>query len=676
METIVVTATRVAQPSFDLPVAIDTVSQSDIQSGQLQINLSESLSRVPGLVVQNRQNYAQDLQISSRGFGARATFGIRGMRIYVDGIPATQPDGQGQVSNIDLGSARQIEVLRGPFTALYGNSAGGVISVFTEDGKPGTELNTAIEYGGFETIRGAMKVSGEQDGINYVADLADFRTGGSREHSAAERGNFNAKIRFTLDDVSDLTLVANAVRISAQDALGLTRAQFNADPAQAGTGALMFNTNKTVDQEQTGLNYSRTLGDNDTLQAIVYGGHRAVSQFQAIPLTTQASPASPGGVIRLDEAFGGGDVHLTDRREFAGMKLQVTAGLTDDSLGEGRKGYQNFIGGLIGVQGALRRNEWDHVNAFDQYIQAQLEPDMHWLFEAGVRNSQVKIGSHDSYVVPGNGDDSGGVTYRATTPVYGVTYKLNPALNLYASYGKGFQTPTLDELAYRSTDGTVTGLNLGLRPSRSDNYEIGMKSFIGDWGRLNAMAFHIDTVDELAVQQNTAGRSVYQNVGATRRDGVEIGASGQWGNGFGTALAYTWLKAVYATPFTSCPGLPCVLTIIPAGNRIPGVPQDSGFAELSWQDQPSGFGVALEARQESRVYVNDPNSDAAPSYFTANLRMTLEGDVGNVRMKGFVRVENLLDRKYAGSVIVNESNGRFFEPAPGRAFYTGLSARY
>jgi iron complex outermembrane receptor protein len=651
LDVIVVTATRVAEPSFDLPVSIDSVDRSAIADGQLQVNLSESLDRVPGLLVQNRQNYAQDLQISSRGFGSDATFGVIGMRIYVDGIPATQPDGQGQVSNIDLGSAERVEVLRGPFSALYGNSAGGVISVFTQDGKPGTALDVTGEFGSYDVARGAAKLSGDDNGLNYVADAAWFHTGGYRYHSAAGRGNINAKLRYTLDDESDLTFVANAVAVNAADPLGQTRKQFDTDVRQAGINAILYNTRKSVDQEQFGVTYRRDFGDHDSLTAIGYGGNRAVTQFQAIPTYTEKSPASPGGVIDLAVGYAGTDAHLTDDREIAGAKLQTTIGLAYDGLSEGRTGYQNFVGPMLGVQGALRRDETDDVDNFDQYIQAELRPDAHWLIEAGLRNSRVAFTSRDHYIVPGNGDDSGGATYYATTPVFGVTYGLTPSVNLYAAYGKGFQTPTLDQLAYRSTSGTQTGLNFGLSPSRSDDYEIGVKSFLGDWGRLTAAAFHIDTRDDLAIEANAAGRSVYQNVGRTHRDGVELGFQGQITDGIGAVIAYTYVRAAYADSFSTCPATPCVLTTIPAGNRLPGVPLHSVYAELSWRDDEHGLLAALEGRAESRIFVNDGNSDAAPFYAIANLRTGFEQDLDSVTLKEF-------------------------EPAPGRSAYVGMSVHY
>src|ERR1022692_4263296 len=236
LTSVVITATRVPESSVDLPVSIDRVDERQITQGQMQVNLTETLDMVPGISAQNRQNYAQDLQLSVRGFGARAAFGVRGVRLYSDGIPGTMPDGQGQFSNFDLGSAEHIEVLRGPFSALYGNSSGGVISVFTQEGKPVVEADGTAEYGTFNTQRYALKGSGDAGAVNYVVDAAHFQTDGYRDHSDAERNNFNSKVGITLSDASKLTLVLNAIETPfVQDPLGLTRVQLAADPAQAGT---------------------------------------------------------------------------------------------------------------------------------------------------------------------------------------------------------------------------------------------------------------------------------------------------------------------------------------------------------------------------------------------------------------------------------------------------------
>ncbi len=367
--------------------------------------------------MQSRQNYAQDLQLSVRGFGARSSFGVRGIRLYSDGIPGTMPDGQGQFSQFDLGSADHIEVLRGPFSVLYGNSSGGVISIFTEDAKPGHMTEGTAEYGTFGTQRYALKTEGVDGAVNYVVDAAHFETGGYRFHSNAERNNYNAKVRIKTSDTATLTLVGNLVETPAvQDPLGLTRAQLAADPRQAGTGAIPFNTRKSMGNEQLGAIYDDKLNDHDEWSTTFYGGHRSTTQFQAIPVATQSARLSPGGVIDLDRAFYGIDSHVTDSRDIAGTALKVVAGISYDDLAEARKGYFNFVGTDTGVQGALRRDEANHVYDFDQYLQAQWDPADRWRLIAGVRNNAVNVSSHGHIPVAGRreqqpalfGGDAGG----------------------------------------------------------------------------------------------------------------------------------------------------------------------------------------------------------------------------------------------------------------------------
>ncbi len=679
LSAIVVTATRVAESSVDLPVSVDRVDRRAIADGQLQVNLSESLITVPGVSVQSRQNYAQDLQLSVRGFGARSSFGVRGIRLYSDGIPGTMPDGQGQFSQFDLGSADHIEVLRGPFSALYGNSSGGVIAIFTEDAKPGYLLDGKAEYGTFNTQRYALKTEGDDRVVNYVVDAAHFQTDGYRFHSDAERDNFNSKLRIATGEASTLTFVANVVETpSVQDPLGLTRAQLAADPRQAGTGAVRFNTRKSLEQEQVGAVYDGKLSANDDLSAMLYTGHRATTQFQAIPQATQQNaPLYPGGVIDLDRAYWGVDAHVTDARDVAGP-LQVVAGINYDDLAEARKGYLNYVGSRLGVAGAVRRDEANHVYDFDQYLQAQWDPHARWRVIAGVRNNLVEVSSHGHIPVLDGADSS--VRFSAVNPVGGVTFRASSAVNLYGSYGKGFETPTLNDLAYRAVDGSLAGLNFGLKPARSDNYEAGVKAG-SDHVRANLAAFYIKTVDELAVLQNSGGRTVSQNIGETNRRGMELAVDANWTGGFSGRLAYTYIRAVVGQAYATCIAAPCNPLAHPggplpanyktvnAGSHLPAVPMNSLYAGLTWSYAPLGFSATLETQGRARIYVDDRNSDAAAGFWVANLRAGFEQETRHWRFSEFARLDNLADRAYVGSVIVNETNSRFFEPAPGRTAY-------
>ncbi|MDE2095312.1 MAG: TonB-dependent receptor, partial [Burkholderiales bacterium] len=400
---VVVTATRTEARAFDIPASIDRIGGDEVRDGRAQINISESLGGVPGLLARDRQNYAQDVQISVRGFGARSTFGIRGVRLYVDGIPATLPDGQGQISNVDLGSVGSIEVLRGPFSALYGNSSGGVIQVFTEEGTGAPRLNFSAASGSDGLLRLGAKAIGEVGNFGYVVSASRFTTDGYRDHSATTRNLGNAKLTLRPDAESQLTVIANSMALpQAQDPLGLTRAQYEANPRGVDPSALAFDTRKTLDQTQLGLIYERRIDPANALRLLTYAGHRNAEQFQSIPTGPQASPLHPGGVIALGRDYRGADLRWTLKSTLADAPLTLVSGLAYDALAEHRQGYQNFIGTTLGVQGALRRDEINDVANFDQYLQANWQFAPKWSLNAGLRHSQVRFKSTDAYIVGTN----------------------------------------------------------------------------------------------------------------------------------------------------------------------------------------------------------------------------------------------------------------------------------
>src|SRR3984885_1244679 len=675
LSPIVVTATRVAVSSFNVPASVDVVGQAEIQNCELEENISESLMTVPGVSAENRQNYAQDLQLSIRGFGARSSFGVRGVRLYSDGIPGTMPDGQGEFSQFDLGSAGRMEVLRGPFSALYGNSSGGVIWLYTEDAPPGYFVGASTQYGSFDTQRYALDTTGDDGMLNYVVDAVHFQTDGYRFHSNAERNNFNTKLRIQFSEASKLTLVGNVIATPYnQDPLGLTQAQLESNPRQAGTGALQYNTRKSLNQEQLGVIYDYTLSAQDSISTTVYTGHRATEQFQAIPQSVQeGEPLYPGGIIDLHRAFYGIDSHATDSREIAGMPLQTVGGIAYDDLEETRYGYLNYAGDDLGVAGATRRAEANHVYDFDQYLQEQWDPQQRVRVTAGVRNNLVEVSSNDH--LPATTDPHSSVRYTAVSPVGGIVFHAAPALNLYGSYGKGFETPTLNDLAYRSVNGNLPGINTSLKPARSDNFEVGIKAGTGAV-RAELAAFYIKTRDELAVLQNFNGRAVEQNIGETARHGAELAVDADLTGGFPPRVAYTFIRAVVGQAYETCVGTPCLPATVHPGSYLPAVARNAFYAGLTWKYAPLGFSTTIEEQGRARIYADDRNTAAAPGYWETNWRAGLEQQTPRWEFSEFVRLDNVTDRTYVGSVIVDESNSRYFEPAPGRTAYVMLNARW
>ncbi len=664
---LVVTGTRIAQDGFNLPMAIDRIDASVISEGKPQVNLSEALNRVPGIVVQNRQNYSQDLQISSRGFGARSTFGVRGVRLIADGIPATMPDGQGQAATFNLASAERIEVLRGPFASLYGNSSGGVVQIFTADGPATPTIGSSFLAGSYGTRKYGLQFGGQEDVLNYIADISRFETDGYRAHSAATRDQLNAKFGLPLAN-GKLVLIANAQsQPDTQDPLGLTRAQVQADPRQVDASAINFNTRKSIRQNQLGAVYEWGSADQlaGAVQAKFYGGDRRVTQYLGQDGNT---PLGAGGVVDLDRTYGGAGLRWS--RRFIST-LTFSAGVDSDHLNEHRRGYVNNAG----RQGALKRDEDDKVANTDFYAQAEWQIAEAWSLSGGARNSRVKFDSKDHYIIGINPDDSGKVNYTRTTPVMGLLFKASPQWNLYANYGEGFETPTFAELAYRPNG--ATGLNFGLQPASSRHAEFGIKGMIGSRSKLNAAIFHIDTRNEIVTNSSSGGRSDFRNASKTKRDGIELSIESVLPMGFESYAAATLLNARFTDAYTA--GTPAVT--VPAGNKLPGTPRAVFYAELIWRYQPLGFHAGLEYRASSKVYVNEANVDAAAGYGVANIRAGFQQQFGSSKKGGwtlseFVRVDNVMDHRYIGSVIVAEARGRYFEPAPGRNVMVGVNVAY
>ncbi|MEY0468210.1 TonB-dependent receptor PqqU [Klebsiella pneumoniae] len=668
-QTMVVTAAPTTVSELDTPAAVSVVNGDEMRQAAPRVNLSESLGAVPGLQVQNRQNYAQDLQLSIRGFGSRSTYGVRGLRIYVDGIPATMPDGQGQTSNIDIGSVDTIEVLRGPFSALYGNSSGGVINVTSQTGTQPPTVEASSYYGSFGTWHYGMKATGAVgDGshagdVDYTVSTNRFTTHGYRDHSGARKNLANARLGVRINDVSKLTLLLNSVDIKANDAGGLTADEWRDNPRHSPRGD-QYNTRKNTRQTQAGLRYERQLSAQDDLSVMMYAGERETTQFQSIPRAPQLKPSHAGGVIDLTRHYQGIDTRLTHRGELL-VPVTLTAGLDYENMSERRKGYENFVmvngAPQYGEQGALRRNERNLMWNVDPYLQTQWQLTDKLSLDAGVRYSSVWFDSNDYYITPGNGDDSGDASYHKWLPAGSLKYALTDAWNVYLSAGRGFETPTINELSYRSDN--QSGLNFGLKPSTNDTVEIGSKTRIGN-GLFTAALFQTNTDNEIVVDSSSGGRTSYKNAGKTRRQGMELGLDQQFGESWRLKAAWTWLDATYRT--NVCDDASC------NGNRIPGIARNMGYASFGYQPE-QGWYAGSDIRYMSDIMANDENTAKAPSWTVVGLTTGYKWSYGRMDMDLFGRIDNLFDREYVGSVIVNESNGRYYEPAPGRNYGIGLN---
>lgn len=664
LDEIVVSASGYDQKILDTAASINLINKSQIQNGQARDNLSEPLNRVPGIFALNRQNYAQDLQISSRGFGANSTFGTRGIKIFVDNIPATVADGQGQTSHIDLPSTERIEVMRGPYSVLYGNSSGGVISVFTQDGGPNNEIEPYFELGSYSQRKEGVKASGIYHNTNYLLDVGDFHTNGYRVHSAADRFNANSKLKFKMGSDTSISFIANNVNLTAQDPLGLTSSQLAANPQQAGINAISQNTNKSVLQSQTGATIDKRLDSANNLVFTPYYGQRHVTQFLA---------ATNNGVIDLKRNFYGVDSKWIHKSQMLEMPFTLVGGVDINENDDHRQTYQNNNG----TQGALGQNYRMSAKNFDQYVHLDWRLLERLSLNMGARNSATTLSSISNSPALNN-TSSGSHVYQALTNMVSLQYYLTELSNVYVSYGSSFDTPTLNQVTYNSS---FDGSNFGLSAATTKQIEFGFKSKVSKSAQVNLAFFNANTTNDIVVGASSFGRTAFTNAPKTNRQGMELGSQFKLPYHLEVNLAYTWLSATVKESYSytyQAAGIPKTTNVVLSGNRIPGVPNQGLFSEVLWVKPNKSMEAAVEARVNGPMAVNDINSPSmASGYAVMNIRGVLRQEVtGGLSFSQFFRINNVLDRSYVGSVIVNQASSQFYESAPGRNWMIGGNVSY
>ncbi|MCH8292390.1 TonB-dependent receptor [Candidatus Poribacteria bacterium] len=645
---ITVTATRSEMPIDAIPAAVGTVDKTAIQLGRQTIGLDESLNRIPGLFVQNRYNYAQDLRISIRGFGARAAFGVRGIKLLVDGIPETTPDGQSQVDNIDLGSTERIEVIRGATSSLYGNASGGVISLITESGpeKPFVEFRPTI--GAFGLAKYQLKTGGQSGNLNYLLNFSRMEISGFREHSRTENLLLNSKVRFTIDSASDLTMVVNFVNSpTAMDPGSLTREQVDADRNQAAARNVSLDAGESVMQGRIGSIYRRRLSEGHEVSVTLYGLFRDFSQ--ALPLDR---------AVDFDRFSAGGGVKYSFQGNLFGLKNRLTTGIDLQYQDDDRRNFDNPEG-KPGETLQLHQNEEVTSLGVFLYHESQLHEAIR--LTLGLRYDRLHFAVADFLFT--NGDDSGKRTFDSVSPLLGLVWSPLSNLNLYGNISTAFETPTTTELANRPTG--EGGFNPDLDAQHATNYEVGLKGGLKRF-HYDLALFSISVKDELIPFEvpTVAGRRFFRNAGSSTHNGLEFGFQGIVFEGLTASVAYTYSNFRFNDFKTE--------DAIFDDNYIPGIPPHQLHAELFYRHL-LGISGGLELTFVDDFFVDDANTEQNDSYAVINFRLSYARTIGRWQVAPFIGLNNLLDRAYNASVRVNAFGQRYFEPAPGRSIHAGTT---
>jgi len=647
---ITITATRVEKGIDEIPAAVSGVGQDEIQLGGEQLGLDESLGGVPGLFMLNRYNFAQDLRASIRGFGARSSFGIRGIKIIVDGIPETLPDGQGSVDGIDLGSASRITVIRGPASSLYGNASGGAILIESEKGPVRPFASVRTTAGDFGLHNTQLKTAGESGRLNYLVNLSDTAMDGYREHSEYENTQLNARFETTLEAGSSLLAsLHHTDQPLANDPGGLTEAQAELDPQQAREQNLVFDAGEALEQTRLGLLYQTRLSERGDFEARIYNTQRDFSN---------KLPFQDGGAVKLDRDFTGAGLKFTLRGDLAGRQNRLLLGVDYDRQDDDRRRFDNLSGSV----GALTFEQNERVTSLGAFVQNETQLTESVELTLGMRYDDIEFDVSDEFLA--DGDDSGKVDLDQTSPMLGVSVDLGGDTRFYATVSTAFETPTTTEFA--NPDGG--GFNQSLEPQESTNYEIGLKKQIG-LQRFDLALFHIEVENELTPFElpSRPGRTFFENAGSSTRDGLELSYSRQLAWQIGFSAAYTYSDFVFDR-FTDADG------DVFDGNRIPGIPQELLNLGLKWFGQ-SGLYATWNWTYTGELYADNANQTRVDSSRVSNLRIGYNGVYGDWEVAPFLGVNNLFDENYNNNIRINAFGGRYFEPAPERNAYIGISVR-
>jgi iron complex outermembrane receptor protein len=653
----VVTVTRIPLELSRAPFAVGVTDRAEIQRGKPGFALDEALGGIAGVQVDNRFNYALGERIAIRGFGARAQFGTRGVRVLLDGIPMTIADGQTALNNVDVSTLARAEVIRGPASALHGNASGGVIQLESDavvsDRALGGTLRTDVGEHGL--LRQRLQLGGRKDSTAYSVSGSRMFFDGYRQWNDATNDHVGFRVRHR-QARRDVAVTGNWVEYDAKNPGGLTAALLQTNRDTAAPINFSNRTGERGRQGQLGAAW-REQFQRLGVELSVHGLRRQVDN--PIPFT----------IVAVDRDAGGARLALVTRRSIAGRGLTLASGAELQVQRDHRRNFANNGG----VRDTVNLDQDEAVDNTALFIQGSFGIASNLLVMAGARLDRVRFDVTDNFIQPANPDDSGERTMRAATPSVGLTWSPTGSIDVYANYAESFDTPTTSELANQPSG--AGGMNQGLDPQRVRSVEVGWKHRVrlGSTAASYRVAAYRARVEDALIpfELTPGGRSYYQNAGSTKNRGIEVEAMLVFPKSLSLRTTYTHTDARFDEFVETRGGV----TNVYNGKQVPAVAANRADATLSFQ--PNRFFADFETRSVSSIQVDNANTQRSPSYTIHSARLGLRNvRAGGVELEPSLGVLNLFDREYNTSVAVNANGGRFFEPGPPRSVYGGLNARF
>jgi iron complex outermembrane receptor protein len=651
-----VTVTRTAEPLSKVPAAVGVLNAQAVRRGQATVGLDEALSNLPGVYVANRYNFSVDQRLSIRGAGARASFGARGVKILLDGVPQTLPDGQSQLTNVDLSTIDRIEVLRGASSALYGNAAGGVISLTSLPTAP-DPLGASARYeaGSFGLRKGQIRLSGRSGAVSGAVSFSRTTVDGFRQQSRFEGNSLNAALDWFAGASTSVGLrYAEGDQPVAENPGALNAGELAANRDSAPANNITRDATKDVLQRQLSATVHHYLESGAEFSITTFYFARTLDNPLATNNWNLIDRVAGGVRAQGSKALGGG-----------ARAPKLIAGIDYQALRDDRRNYTPVP--AVGPVTDTTIQQREQVTEVGPFVQLNWPAASKVLVNGGVRYDAVTFKVTDEIL--SDGDNSGQRTMSSFSGGAAVSFDLGRAFVPYLNASTGFETPTTTELAVTLAGGG--GFNDSLAPQRALSFEVGGRGAVGNGFSWSLALFTIGIKDALVPYAESGGRSFFRNAGETRNKGYELGLT--WRPLHGVTLQGAWTHADYRfTDYVAITNAGVDTTVF-TGKRTPGVPGD--FVRLGLRSVlPGGFWLDLDHTLSSEQYADDANTLRVDGWGAgvSNVRIGWDGTIGGMHATPFAAANNLWDKEYVGSVTVNGFGGRVFEPSPRRNYYFGV----
>lgn len=648
---VTINASRLTSNDQQSALAVSVLDRAFIQDGQQQISLHESIETIPGVFSLNAENFAQDLRVAIRGFGARAAFGIRGIKVLVDGIPESTPDGQAQVDNLDMGIVERMEVIRGPASGLYGNASGGVIHIQTEQ-PIDPFVEGRITLGSYGLQRYQLKAGQHLGKFQYLVYGTHTQSKGYRANSGMKNNLINGRFQFNPDSVSALRLFVNYINSpQADDPGGIQLAQAEEDPQQARDRNVSFQSGETVTQGRVALAYERKIGIAHQIQARAYYLTRDFAN---------KLPFEFGGLVELDRTYFGGGANYLFNGQIGNAAYRLNLGIDIDNQTDERVRFNN----LEGKKGDMTLNQAEKFANTGIFLVQELVLSPKFRINLGTRFDAIQMSADDNFL--SDGDDSGKLNFQRFSPTVGLVFSPSGTAHIYSNVSSSFETPALSELS--ANPNGSGGFNESLNPQKALNYEIGLRGLLGQIVKYDLAIFRIDLENELVPYELAVypGRTFYRNAGNSTRMGVELGASIYLARYLTANLSYTYSDFAYKNYETT--------NGVFDGNTLPAIPRHSTYTALTYRHS-SGFMARAQARFVGKMYADDANATNIGAYTVINARLAYPFQLSNWLLEPFIGANNLTNESYNSNIRINAFGQRYYEPAAGFAVFGGVRVR-